>query len=274
VPSFASIAVFLFGPLILEWWTLARECLYLECEILIPTKYSDLDRIGEMTTRKQIEANRRNSRMSTGPKTQIGKAESKMNAMKHGLLAADLVVRDEDPVEFAGVLEKLVNELQPQGPLEEQLVERVAACMWRLRRLYRVETGIFTYERLTIALNHASEEVAKYEVSDRDWALKGGNLPNVSDEKRHDRAMTRLDKAHRLVQEEAGTLGAAFRSDAIHTGAISKLSRYEAAIERSLYRALHELQRVQAARQEGKSPPSIAVDVTLDGPGPAPDSDD
>ncbi len=76
-----------------------------------------------MTTQKQIEANRRNSRSSPGPKTRAGKAESKMNAMKHGLLAADLVVRHEDPVEFAGVLENLVDELQAQGPLEEQLVE-------------------------------------------------------------------------------------------------------------------------------------------------------
>ncbi len=79
-----------------------------------------------MTTQKQIEANRRNSRRSTGPRTRTGKAESKMNAMKHGLLAADLVVRDENPVEFAGVLEKLVDDFQAQGPLEEQLVERVA----------------------------------------------------------------------------------------------------------------------------------------------------
>ena len=76
-----------------------------------------------MTTQKQIEANRRNSRRSTGPKTRTGKSESKINAMKHGLLAADLVVRDEDPVEFAGVLENLVDELRAQGPLEEQLVE-------------------------------------------------------------------------------------------------------------------------------------------------------
>ena len=97
-----------------------------------------------MTTRKQIEANRRNSHRSTGPKTRTGKAESKINAIKHGLLAADFVVRDEDPVEFAGVLESLIDEFQPQGPLEEQLVERVAACMWRLRRLYRVEAEIFT----------------------------------------------------------------------------------------------------------------------------------
>ncbi len=101
-----------------------------------------------------------------------------------------------------------------------------------------------------------------------------GNPVNVTDERRHDQATKRLDKAHRLVQAEAGTLGAAFRRDANYTGAISKLSRYEAAIERSLYRALHELQRVQAARQDGQQPASIAVDVTVDGPSPAPDSDD
>ncbi len=227
-----------------------------------------------MTTQKQIEANRRNSRRSTGPKTRTGKVASKMNAMKHGLLAADLVVRDEDPVEFAGVLENLVDELQPQGPLEEQLVERVAACMWRLRRLYRVEAGIFNFEIMTIEFDGASKEVAKYETTDCELHLKALVPVIVTDERRHDRATKRLDKAHRLVQEEAGTLGAAFRRDANYAGAISKLSRYEAAIERSLYRALHELQRVQAARQEGKSPPSIAVDVTVDGPGPAPDSDD
>ena len=137
-----------------------------------------------MTTQKQIEANRQNSRGSTGPKTRTGKAESKMNAMKHGLLAADLVVRDEDPVEFAGVLENLVDELQPQGPLEEQLVERVAACMWRLRRLYRVEAEIFTYERLTIELDNASEEVATYEVTKHElYQQNVGNPVNVTDER-------------------------------------------------------------------------------------------
>ncbi len=188
-----------------------------------------------MTTLKQIEANSRNSRRSTGPKTRTGKAGSKMNAMKHGLLAADLVVRDEDPVEFTRVLENLVDELQAQGPLEEQLVERVAACMWRLRRLYRVEAEIFTYERLTIELNHASEEVAKYEASDGAWNPRGGNPVNGTDERRRDQATKRLDNAHRLIREEAGTLGAAFRRDAMYAGAISKLSRYEAAIERSLY---------------------------------------
>jgi hypothetical protein len=47
--------------------------------------------------------------------------------------------------------------------------------------------------------------------------------------------------------------------------AISKLCRYETAIERSLYRALHELQRLQAARQGEKIPAPAVLDVTTDG---------
>ncbi len=60
--------------------------------------------------------------------------------------------------------------------------------------------------------------------------IKSLDMVNITNEKFHDRASTRLDKAQFLVQEEAGTLGAAFRSDAMDAGVISKLSRYEAAI--------------------------------------------
>ncbi len=227
-----------------------------------------------MTTQKQIEANRRNSRGSTGPRTRTSKAESKMNAMKHGLLAEQVVVRGEDPVEFAGVLESLVDEFQPQGPLEEQLVERVAACMWRLRRLYRIEAGILTHECLTIELDRARDEARSCEEYVDEYSFENSEEMRITDEERYNQATARIEKTAQLLKEETLALGVAFKHDAENAGAISKLSRYEAAIDRSLYRALHELQRVQAARQDGQPLPSIAVDVTVDGPGPAPDSDD
>ena len=227
-----------------------------------------------MTPRKQTESNRRNSRKSTGPKSRRGKAKSKMNAMKHGLLAEQVVVLDEDPAEFAGVLESLIDHFLPQGPLEEQLVERLAACMWRLRRLYRVEAGIFTHESLTIEMDRAKKEVKSSEQNDDDLISAMMKHAHITDEEQHDRATAAAEKAARLLQEKSLALGAAFKQDARNVGAISKLSRYEAAIERSYYKALHELQRVQAARQNGVPPPSIAVDVTVDGPGPATGSAD
>ncbi len=193
--------------------------------------------------------------------------------MKHGLLAADLVVRDEDPVEFTRVLESLVDELQPQGPLEEQLVERVAACMWRLRRLYRIEAGIFAHESLTIELDRARDEARSCEEYVDEYSFESSEEMRITDEERYNQATARIEKTARLLKEETLALGIAFKQDANNAGAISKLSRYEAAIERSLYRARHELQRVQAAREDGQSPRSIAVDVTVNGPGPALNSD-
>ncbi len=96
----------------------------------------------------------------------------------------------------------------------------------------------------------------------------------IKDKPKHDKASAQAEKTTKVLRGMSNSLDAAFVFDAENVGALSKLSRYEAAIERSLYRALHELQRVQAARQDGQQPASIAVDVTVDGPSPAPDSDD
>ena len=61
--------------------------------------------------------------------------------------------------------------------------------------------------------------------------------------------------------------GAAFLRDC-RGGADSfpKLSRYEVEIDRSVFRAFHELQRLQAARNGGAVPLPLAVDVNLSGP--------
>jgi hypothetical protein len=61
-------------------------------------------------------------------------------------------------------------------------------------------------------------------------------------------------------------LGLAFIRDANGANAFSKLSRYETTLERSLYRSLHELQRLQTARNANVSvSPPVAVDVDVSG---------
>ena len=44
---------------------------------------------------------------------------------------------------------------------------------------------------------------------------------------------------------------------------LTRLLRYETTIERQLYRALHELQRLQAARAGHPVPAPVAVDVEV-----------
>jgi hypothetical protein len=87
---------------------------------------------------KKIEANRRNSLLSTGPKTSRGKRHSRRNALKHGILASVLLIRSgegaEDACEFDKLLAALHRDLVPIGQLEEMMVERIAVCWWRQRR--------------------------------------------------------------------------------------------------------------------------------------------
>jgi hypothetical protein len=76
-----------------------------------------------VTSEKQIQANRRNAQKSTGPITSEGKATVRHNALKHGLLAEDVFLRGEDKDELRALGERLIAELQPEGELEEMMVE-------------------------------------------------------------------------------------------------------------------------------------------------------
>jgi hypothetical protein len=65
---------------------------------------------------------------------------------------------------------------------------------------------------------------------------------------------------------ETATLGRTFIRYADQANAFSTLSRYATTMWRSLYRALHEVQRLQAARHnEGHVPPPVAIDVNVSG---------
>ena len=98
-----------------------------------------------MTSPAKIQANRRNALRSTGPRTVAGKTVSSKNAMRHGLLSTDALLRDEDAAEFASFREQLESQLAPCGPLEEILVDRIAMSVWRLGRVHRLEASMFAY---------------------------------------------------------------------------------------------------------------------------------
>jgi hypothetical protein len=98
---------------------------------------------GKGTSQKKIESNRRNALLSTGPITAAGKESVSQNARKHGLLAIKQLVipGEEDPEEFAQLLDALIEDYRPQGKMEELLVYEITTCQWRLRRAPRCESG-------------------------------------------------------------------------------------------------------------------------------------
>jgi hypothetical protein len=221
-----------------------------------------------MTSDKQAQANRRNALKSTGPKTPEGKAAVRHNATKHGLLSQEVLLPEEDEGALEELGERLRAELQPVGELEGMLVDRIIAAYWRLRRLGRVEAGIFAWELYGELAARARQEARIYERQESvNDDFLNAYLPTtkITDEKKHRDALSKAKEMESMRDAETATLGRTFIRDANEANAFSKLSRYETAIERSLYKALHELQRLQAARRaEADALPPIALDVDVD----------
>src|SRR5260370_15181392 len=96
-----------------------------------------------MASEKQRVANRRNAQRSTGPKSAEGKQVVGRNALKHGLLSRQVLLPGENASSLAKLRRRIVDALQPAGGLERLLVDRIVQGLWRLRRLGRLETGLF-----------------------------------------------------------------------------------------------------------------------------------
>ena len=96
-----------------------------------------------MTTFRQIEANRRNARHSTGPVTQEGKQRSRCNAVRHGLTAETVISALEDAADYKAFESAVIADYDAQSAVERELVLRLASLLWRIRRASTMETGLF-----------------------------------------------------------------------------------------------------------------------------------
>jgi len=170
-----------------------------------------------MTSKKQIAANRNNAKKSTGPKTQQGKAVSSKNATKHGLLSQHLLLPDECELQLEQFHSQLIEQLSPANQLESLLAERIIATAWRLRRIQRIETEMMT--------NDLQPKKPKWQLSLNSLSPPDENL----------------------------TLGAAIAKNATNIDTYDKLRRYEAHIERSLFRNLHILKILKTTRNENSN---------------------
>ena len=250
-------------------------------------------------TEKQLVANRRNAQRSTGPHTPQGKAVSRYNALKHGILAKAVIPEPlegyESREEFEELLRTLRQECAPATALEEMMVERIAIAYWRLARLYRAEGGAIAgrqdrretdisrreAEAKAVAILLPSEDTEDVEtllrqaIKELTKALhdtarlrhlmgkQDVRWQSVSEDALHAAAERQLERLQGELQrrrERKVAVEEAKRSVPNIDTAL-KYARYETALQRQLERALNTLERLQRRRQaEG---PSRTVDLNV-----------
>ena len=96
-----------------------------------------------MISEKQLEANRRNAQLSTGPKTQAGKARCGQNARRDFLTGQIDIMTDEDQIAFNAFSIRLTKEYDPQGQEELHCARLLIQGTWRLHRINSIENNTF-----------------------------------------------------------------------------------------------------------------------------------
>jgi hypothetical protein len=196
-----------------------------------------------MSSFRQIEANRRNARLSTGPVTEEGKTKSRQNALRHGLTAETVIDALEDAEDYAAFEMAVTADYDAQSAVERELVLRLASLLWRLRRATAIESGLFKVQ-------------AKHLLQFRQRPQAHQGRPKIIDstyrnavtteEGYHDEPISALDPRAPVGVEPAdqgGDLTRSFvRLSNLPTYPLDRLSRYEATLWRQACQILFTLQ--------------------------------
>lgn len=213
-----------------------------------------------MTSSKKVEANKANSRKSTGPRTDSGKTRASMNALKHGLTAARaILVADESEADLESLRTGFAAAWQPVGAVEVYLVNRLTHLAWKIGRAERLEAALFergihavetdrleAVERLTFGLTteamaESSSSVATEEV---------GGVPHRW-QGRHE-AIAKLRLAESFVRLSSGE------------DLLGKALRYQGEAERSFFKTSNALERIQRQRQGDYVEAPLSVEVNVE----------
>ena len=98
-----------------------------------------------MPTKKQIAANRRNAQKSTGPRTEAGKAKSKMNALKSGIHAQSVCIPGEEMDALERITAEYYRRFEPSAPEQRYCVDSLIHCDWQRRRLWIAQKQLWEF---------------------------------------------------------------------------------------------------------------------------------
>ena len=200
-----------------------------------------------MATQAQINANRKNAKKSTGPRTARGKEVVSQNVVKHGLCAKKNVIRTESQEEFDLFQDEMIADLSPAGGMELMLAKRIVSLAWRLRRTEYFQNAVLD------AL--IEQDLLGY--------LTGW-----------DNSLIRKARDNMEAGDADLILGIAVNRDFAKARTLDLLLLYERRIESSLFKITAEFRKTQRLRKEkqtqfaGFQPEMLnrAADVDMKGP--------
>ncbi len=109
---------------------------------------------------KAIEANHRNSKRSTGPRTWAGKRRAALNSLKHGRCAQPsarpmwetMTELGESPTRFRSIMQDVLRSYPPRNPLEMMVAEDVAKLYLQRERNQQAQEAKLqrSFERLEL----------------------------------------------------------------------------------------------------------------------------
>ena len=114
-----------------------------------------------MATEKQIEANRRNSTLSTGPCTEAGREASAQNHLTLGLFTRRDYVKPDERDLYKEFCDGFYSELGPEGHIETALAAEIVAASWRLRRCSEAEGDLADYAPQDPLLDESTEKTRR-----------------------------------------------------------------------------------------------------------------
>jgi len=207
------------------------------------TKRSQFFIRGTMSSFRQIEANRRNAQLSTGPVTEEGKQRSRQNAVRHGLTAETVIDALEDADDYAAFEMTVTADFDAQSAVERELVLRLASLLWRLRRATAIEAGLFRIQacRLLQGRRQRRAHQSRQRVIDNTFrrAIACDEQKDKSEHIPDFEGSTATDDA----SDQSVDLTRSFlRLNNLQTSPLDRLNRYEATLWRQACQILWTLQ--------------------------------